>query len=497
MSAAQKREPRSQSTVYYLALPVFEKLNVKLPKRESFTKKINKVCKKLGFTREQLGIVAKARAHMYFNGNWYPVSYDAVIALAKNGTDIIFIEKENIVQVLCEYADTYGIALVDTQGAFTDYGRDLVEEAESSGANVAVVTDFDAMGIKMAADAGDDIPRLGVDDETLEYFGLSRDTPNLAVPNHYKIDMMTRIEDLVDDDVFQFLKHKKIEIDAVLAVVGNERFWEYLMHKLQEYYPTRDLTRVISPSPDLSSFLPEDIRNERNIINEYVSSIVSEEEQRTEEELANFEGITEIEAKKHEIEKRHGAIVEKDELLKELAAKHHTEIKPILDKIVKKKEEDHQRRVKKIQEEEQRQAKEKAELIKKYGHICSKYNLEIQDIPDIGPTTARKLKELGIVSVIDLAVANADDLGPKLAAPSVYDLFAGRDEEEDRKSKSEKIKAAKENASKYIAAAKKLLEDVKEGKREFPESEDVTGDIRPKQISLTLSILINLSMKTR
>ena len=37
-------------------------------------------------------------------------------------------------------------------------------------------------------------------------------------------------------------------------------------------------------------------------------------------------------------------------------------------------------------------------------------DLEIQDIEGIGPTTARKLKEAGIVSVMDLAVASAEEL---------------------------------------------------------------------------------------
>jgi hypothetical protein len=122
MPQQQNTELRTQSTVWYLALPIFEKYKVKLPKRESFTKKIKKVCEKLGVTREQIGIVAKARATMYYDGHWYPVSYDAISTLAKNGTDIIFIEKVNIVNVLCKYADRYGIALVDTEGAFVDYG---------------------------------------------------------------------------------------------------------------------------------------------------------------------------------------------------------------------------------------------------------------------------------------------------------------------------------------------------------------------------------------
>ena len=42
--------------------------------------------------------------------------------------------------------------------------------------------------------------------------------------------------------------------------------------------------------------------------------------------------------------------------------------------------------------------------------------LEIQDIEGIGPTTAKKLKEAGIVSVMDLAVATADELSVDINA---------------------------------------------------------------------------------
>jgi DNA repair protein RadA len=37
-------------------------------------------------------------------------------------------------------------------------------------------------------------------------------------------------------------------------------------------------------------------------------------------------------------------------------------------------------------------------------------NLEIQDIDEVGPTTAKKLKEAGILSVTDLAVTSAEQL---------------------------------------------------------------------------------------
>jgi len=64
----ETKERRSQQTVWYLSLPYFDQYKVNLPKRKSFLNRIKVVCEKLGVTREELGIVAKARATMYFNG---------------------------------------------------------------------------------------------------------------------------------------------------------------------------------------------------------------------------------------------------------------------------------------------------------------------------------------------------------------------------------------------------------------------------------------------
>jgi DNA repair protein RadA len=68
--------------------------------------------------------------------------------------------------------------------------------------------------------------------------------------------------------------------------------------------------------------------------------------------------------------------------------------------------------------------------------------LEIQDIEGIGPTTARKLKEAGIVSVMDLAVTSADELAVE-------------------------INASKESAAAFIIAAQKLLRDSNVLEKEF------------------------------
>ena len=333
MTTERKTEPRTQSTVWYLCLPIFEKYRVKLPTRKYFTSRIKAVCEKLDVTREELGIIAKPRATMYFNGKWTSVSYDAIEDLARNGTDIIFIEKKGVVELFCEYADNFGIALVDTQGFLTDYAKDLVEAGGVSGANVAVVSDYDASGIKLASDAGD-IPRLGVDQEMLDYFGLDKNNPNLSVPMKAAKDVITPIKDLVSSDVLEFLKYRKVEIDAVLAAVGNERFWKYLIHNLQRYYPTRDYTRVIKSSPEVSNYYPTVIYDLQSVRGKYIDLILQDESSAVEDELKEVGGFIEnINQRRLNIDKRYRGIVDKDETLREIDKKLTTGIQPHIDQL--------------------------------------------------------------------------------------------------------------------------------------------------------------------
>ncbi len=63
---------------------------------------------------------------MYFDGTWTSVSFDAIDELAEKGTDIVFIEKEGVPEVLTEYADKYGISMVNTRGYLTEYGKGTV-----------------------------------------------------------------------------------------------------------------------------------------------------------------------------------------------------------------------------------------------------------------------------------------------------------------------------------------------------------------------------------
>jgi DNA repair protein RadA len=69
-------------------------------------------------------------------------------------------------------------------------------------------------------------------------------------------------------------------------------------------------------------------------------------------------------------------------------------------------------------------------------------DLEIQDIEGIGPTTAKKLKEAGIVSVMDLAVTSSDELAVDL-------------------------NSSKDSAASFIMAAQKLLRESNVLEKEF------------------------------
>lgn len=267
--AGTKKNRWTLNTAWYLFLPTME-ASVRdgiiraVVTRDYFKKLISKICNKAGIKREDLGIIAGVRAELYFDGTWTSVAFDAIEELAGKGTDIVFIEKEGVPEVLTDYADKYGIAMVNTRGYLTEYGKDLMAEAKSSGANVAIMTDYDLTGINIASLSPKDMPWIGVDEETIEYFELNRDSLTADATN---TKLINTVEKKVEDDErfknvdIEFLKDKRIEIDAILAQVGDERFWEYIMSRLKEIFPTRNYNRAISLperySKEKSDLLPK------------------------------------------------------------------------------------------------------------------------------------------------------------------------------------------------------------------------------------------------
>jgi 5S rRNA maturation endonuclease (ribonuclease M5) len=178
-------DPWTQSTVWYYLreeylIPIektYHETMIKVGTRKAVTAMISERCEKLEGSpaREQLGITASPRATMYVKGEWFRVDIDKIPALAGKGTDVIFIEKQGVVEIIKHLSDTYGFAFVNTQGHFAEYPRNLVPEITKQGGNVVILTDFDCAGIHIAEriiadDTTGKVKRLGIDMDTLRYF---------------------------------------------------------------------------------------------------------------------------------------------------------------------------------------------------------------------------------------------------------------------------------------------------------------------------------------
>ena len=109
---------------------------------------------------------------------------------------------------------------------------------------MAILSDYDEHGLLMASKVPD-IPRIGIDERTFHYFGLSRQV--LSIEGQQRL-VNYKFLDIFDDKTIdkEFVKKRRVEIDAVLEQVGDERLWEYIIKSLIELYPTRNYNRVIS-----------------------------------------------------------------------------------------------------------------------------------------------------------------------------------------------------------------------------------------------------------
>lgn len=297
---------RSPDTIWYLNLPAMEKLNIHVT-REYFKSLLKKICDKYGKKRSEIGIITGARAELYFDGRWESVSLDAIDELAQKGTDIVFIEKEGIIDELKPHADKYGIAMVNSRGYLTEYAHDLIEAAKESGANIIIITDYDLSGVNLASKCGKHVHWITMEDSTLQYFGLQKDSS--IVVNATNKKLIGRIEEIIEEDArfadldIDFLRTNRIEINAIIAQVGDIRFWKFIMDKLQELYPTRNYNRAIElPSQDLENdetdLYTNAIKKLIIQVRDTVQIAVDETEKKIESELERVNGFLEVESQK-------------------------------------------------------------------------------------------------------------------------------------------------------------------------------------------------------
>ena len=332
------RKAWTLSTSWYLSQNVFKMFKPPISVgRDYITGLVLKLCRDANVTREALGIITGARAELYFDGSWSSVSFDKIEELASKGTDMLFIEKAGVPEILQGFADKYGIAMVNTRGHITEYGKALAAAAEKSGARIVVIVDYDAAGIKIASEYPVNMPWIGINEATLKYFKITRESVEISCDTDQYKDYVRKLvkrgrhpddaendnaglkDDRFEDIDLEFIttknkdseggKSKRIEIDAVLAQVGDERFFEWILYELYERHPKRDYNRAME-SPIKESYfnnnnfdiLPKPVRTLLTRIQDVADAATLEEEETIQTELEDIDGFIDVEVKKEEIQ---------------------------------------------------------------------------------------------------------------------------------------------------------------------------------------------------
>lgn len=161
----------------------------------------------------------------------------------------MIIEKEGVAEQLRIFADQKGIALLNTRGFLTEYAEILSKKSEKEGCKVAILTDFDASGLVLAAKAPNAY-RIGIDFETLEDLGLDiKDVEEEYRPgcNHLKpLQQGGELSGLYPKEWIDYVATKRVEINSVTeALNDNEKFWNWIVEKLRMGFTNWDYTRAV------------------------------------------------------------------------------------------------------------------------------------------------------------------------------------------------------------------------------------------------------------
>ena len=257
---------------------------------------IKEICDSLEIRRVDVGILAGEAGHLFYRGEHFAISLDELDSLKLKGVIILIIEKRGIAELLRPIAEPSGIALLSTQGFLTENAIDLAYLASTTGAKVAILTDYDISGIVIAHQVPE-VPRIGIDEETLDDLNiLSRqkdleeyNTPN---PSHKKTVEEDSDGDFLDVDL-DYLSDKRIEINAVMKEVDRERFWQWIVSKLKDLFG-KDLNNNRAVDiPEAIEFVPHELRALNILVIDKISSILEPERKAKCEELSHYNATVE------------------------------------------------------------------------------------------------------------------------------------------------------------------------------------------------------------
>ena len=284
-------------------------------------------------TREDLGIVAKARAVLYFNGERHLITSDSIKELAETRTShLINIEKEGVTDVLLDLAKPHRIALVATAGQPVRYAKDLAKACKDNRIRVCPIYDDDLIG-RESADAfkklGLNVPRLGVDMNTVKWL-QQNGYPDLKLTDVLE-DYSPQNRQIWKYD--EYLKNQKIEIDMIIAKVGAEALWKWILYKLTETFPEQINYIDIVDEPRPEEYFPKELQDLQDYLEDLCELSYSnrwEEIQHNDLEAVDpKDGLMNVEDKNEEIFNELDNVVKEDQHVKDVSKS----IKGLLDSL--------------------------------------------------------------------------------------------------------------------------------------------------------------------
>jgi hypothetical protein len=148
-------------------------------------------------------------------------------------------------------------------------------------------------------------------------------------PFKAKNDNAGAFDDRFKNVDLKFLEYRRIEIDAILAKAGGERFFEFIMFKLKEISPNRDYNRAITISTELFNkdnfdLLPEPLKKQFILIQKITDDATEETKETITAELSKIEGFIDVTEKKEEITKRLADTLSRNDKMKEISSECET-----------------------------------------------------------------------------------------------------------------------------------------------------------------------------
>jgi hypothetical protein len=299
----------TQSGVWYRIRPEMKRKEFEPPESWTQTRRylqgkiqdtIDELWSNEHLTREDLGIVAASKGIFLYNGESWPINGETVDVLAEKGVAIIVIEKEGVADVLKDHAKKYGVALAHTGGRFTTAIKKLIERAKDGGSVVRTLTDYDAVGMDIAAATITPTLRIGIERDIIPWL-QKHGYPDLTekeVEEEYTPSGTTiEIKD-------EYLKTRRIELDSIQEKVGGEKLWEYIMYRLQrpEFNTKFDLTKV-TEMPTTEKLRPQPVKDVMQRADSYIDKLTEKRRNQIMIGLKNAEKLPEKIKKEIEIEK--------------------------------------------------------------------------------------------------------------------------------------------------------------------------------------------------